>query len=294
MTKTFSMFDRVVDIELVRPSGKVEKILCPRTGRKPFIEVSGELRANTIQNGLLKITNYYPKTPLNFDSSDGVVYSWLRIRAGYASGLMTTLEGQSLMAYTDQPGPDGVSVITFFTGPMTVWNKVPITKGWPTGTSINSIVSDLCETLKKGTTLEINLKSYISNSVVVKAPGLSVTGTASNLTEKLKDAYGIYVYPAGTDMIVCDQYEGTSEEYTLKYVTSIKKTGAGYTIIAPWVPAIRQNDTVVIDAKFFTVENYGGIGANFTNKFTVISSVYTFATVGDTNTMTLLCVGKRA
>ena len=289
---TNKLFDKIIDIELVERGGTVITILCPREGMKPRITVSGNFYANTIQNGTLKITNFYPERPLNSGNQEGAVYDWLRITAGYADGVNTVMEGQSFLAYTESPGPDGVSCITFFTGPMDVWMTVPMNKNWEAGVSINEVLRDVCDTLMTRTKLIITPKSYIADSVKLEVPGLRASGTFSDLTQKLQSAYGLSMYPEGFNMILCDTYLGKTDTYTLEYVNSIRKTAAGYTIIAPWIPGLRQNDTLIVDSRFYTVENYGAIDVAFDTRFTVVNVAFEFSTTDDVNTMTVLCTGE--
>lgn len=288
------LFDRIIDIELTETSGRVLTIACPRKGRKPAIEVSGNFFANTVQNASLKMTNFYPDKPLNAGNEDGAVYSWIKIYAGYANGDTTVIEGQAFVSYTESPGPDGVTVITFFTGPLDPLKNVVLNANWKENTSINSVVDDICSKLSQGSSIKIERKSYVSDNVKVGEGGLSVSSNFAEIAAKLSKVYNLKVYAEGKYIIVCDAELGKTDEYTLNFVTSIKKSGAGYTIIAPWIPGIRQNDTVILDAKYYTVENYGGIAVKFGKRFTVITASFEFSTVGDKNTMTLLCVGERA
>lgn len=288
------LFDRVIDIELTEASGKVFTIPCPRKGRKPAIEISGTLYANTIQNAELRMTNFYPDKPLNAGNDEGAVYSWLRAYAGYANGDMTVIEGQTFVSYTENPGPDGVTVFTFFTGPMEMIKNTPINSNWKEGTSINSLVDEVCAELSKGSSIKLEKKSYVSDKVTVGEGGLKVSGTFIELSDKLDRVYGLRAYVEGKYLIVCDSLLGKTDEYHLEFVTSIKKSGAGYTIVAPWIPGVRQNDTVILDAKYYSVENYGGIAVKFGKRFTVVTASFEFSTVGEKNSMTLLCVGERA
>lgn len=288
------LFDRIIDIELLETSGRSFKIDCPRSGIKPEISISGELRANTVQNATLKITNFYTPRPLNVDSLAGAVYRWVIVKAGYAKNALTTIEGQNFLAYTESPGPDGVSVITFITGAFDEWVQTVINSNWTAGTSINSVMATVCSKLSEKTApYKIELKSYIPDSIAVSTGGLSASGSLTEFIDKVKVAYGLAIYMEGRNLSVCYADSGTGVVHKLDYVTSVRKNGAGYTIIAPWLPSLRQNDTLEIDAKYFAIENFGGVGANFKTQFKVLNISFAFSTVGDTNSMTVTCIGAR-
>jgi hypothetical protein len=69
----------------------------------------------------------------------------------------------------------------------------------------------------------------------------------------------------------------------------LNHTGYGFEIQAPWVPSIRPDDFVIIDARYFR-QTLGGAQVVPGELFKVVKVSFDFCTTDDTNMMTVTTV----
>jgi len=80
------LFDKIINVTLVKKDGESDYIRCPKVGRKPTINFRGKILPSPVLSDLeLRITNLDTgDTPLD-------AYKYLKIQAGYADSLNTTI-----------------------------------------------------------------------------------------------------------------------------------------------------------------------------------------------------------
>ena len=284
------LYDRVVNVKLIRADGGFIEIKTPKTGPKPSITVSGSFVANIIYDATLQMTNFYTPTDLLTKSGQSA-YKWVEITCGYKSSLMTPITGQILTAYQDKPSPDGVTTFTFFTGFIDDWTTKVITLDEKEGTTLNTVVDHICSQLSART--PIAKQSYVEDTIVLTAP-VQDQGTLADVCLHLGRAYGVCILPEGKALRVV--YSGVGEHklypvHELLYYSDVKKTATTLTVTAPFDPAIRPNDYVRIDPKYFS-SDLSGMYANYGNKFMLLNEHFTFGTTDGGNRMVLTLIGQ--
>ena len=100
----FSMFSFLSAPKL---SSSDFQVVCPKTGMKPDITVSGSFHAqNTANNITLTVTNMNANI-------DTMAYNWVEIEVGYySSGVHTSFVGQITNCYMAKPNPNGELVVS--------------------------------------------------------------------------------------------------------------------------------------------------------------------------------------
>ena len=295
---TINLFDKVVNLRFFRsdaPSaqtGTEASIVCPESGRKPTIRVSGEMVSqDVIQQVEVRVTNFVSDLPLN-------QYRSVEIEAGYRGSLSARMQGQVINSYQEKPGPDSVTVFQVTVGRFDDWVSKTLTSTYPGGTPLATVCSDVAS--KLGLTLQFYAPTDLRLPV-----GISHNGLAKELVVKLRRLFasydpkgnftGIEVRPDGANLIVFAAQNGTGVVHELGYVSQATRNAAGFDIQAPWVPSVRPGDTVKVDPKYFKQE-VGAPGTALnetvsTSLFQVIYVSFQFCTTDDENVMTLKTVG---
>lgn len=284
------LYDRVINVKLIRADGGFVEIKTPKTGPKPSITLSGSFTANIIYNATLQMTNFY--TPISLLTRDGQSsYKWVEVTCGYKNTLMTPITGQILTAFQDKPSPDGVTTFTFFTGFIDDWTTKSITLDEKEGTTLNAVVDHICSQLSSKT--PITRQSYVEDTVVLVAP-IKDQGTLADVCLHLGRAYGVCILPEGKALRVT--YSGVGEHklypiHELLYYTDVKKTAATLTVTAPFDPSIRPNDYIRINPKYLS-SDLSGMYVNYGNEFMVLNEFFTFGTTDGGNRMVLTTIGQ--
>ena len=290
MSFTYPLFGRLIDVKLTKDNGQYVDIRCPRTGVKPNITLSGQFAANIIYNAELKLTNLY--TPDLLSAGHGSTYTKVTVTAGYANYMMTPIEGQIWVAYQARPSPDGVTVFQFNTGWYDQWMSNTVTAHETKGTKITMVLARVCQSIKIGASTAF-VQSFIDGSFELKTD-FDFEGTVCDLCLKLAHDYGLTIIPDGNGLVV--KYSGVSYNSfapvrDITYFKDIKKDASGYTITAPFDPAVRPGTYVRVNTKYMS-SDLSAMYAKFGSLFYVIHESFEFSTVGDANQMTLLALAN--
>jgi hypothetical protein len=287
------LFDKIINVKLfaVGSNGIGESVTlgngqtailssyiqCPRVGRKPTINFRGKILPSPILSDLeLRITNLYTgDTPLD-------AYKYLKIEAGYAGALSSSVEGEVVNAYQETPGPDGVTVFVMLLGFFTNWSNVTTTLFFPDGVKINTVLSACASSLG------MTLKSFIPDSLVSQI-SYSFTGLVSRFISDLAAALGITVFPDGSVLKAFEKAGSTDKHHVMRYFINAPKHEAyGYNLSAPWNPDIRPGDILDIDTRFVR-QTFGGAQVGSQNTAFITQTVsFDFSTTDDTNSMTII------
>ena len=285
------LYDRVINVRLIRPDGGYTDINTPKIGPKPSITVSGSFTANIIYDATLQMVNFYTPTDLLTKSGQST-YKWIEITCGYRDSLMTPIIGQILTAYQDKPSPDGVTTFQFFTGYVEAWTAKIVTLNETAGTPLNTIIDHMCSQVSDSEAT-IEKDSYIEKSMTAVAP-VQDQGTLADVCLHLGRAYGICILPEGKALKVT--HSGVGEHtlavvHELLYYTDVKKTAATLTVTAPFDPAVRPNDYIKIDPKYMS-SDLGGMFTSFGSDFMILNESFTFGTTDGGNRMILTLIGQ--
>lgn len=288
------LFDKLIDVKMFGRTSKTQSIesvslVCPRSGIKPDIKISGSFTADILTNAELRMKNYY--SPVDLASGDGTAgFKWLQISAGYANSMVTSLEGQIWTGYQENPPPDGDTVFTFMTGWFAEWMATFISVNYPEGTSVNSILSSVCSEVTKqsGGKMSVTLSSSLDESFVTHSK-VAYNTSVSDFCISFGRSENLTIVPDGRTLRVNSKAfkpSGSGKIHTLDYMTDVKKTAAGLTITAPWVPAIRPGDLVGINSRYFS-SDISGMFVKLGTNLLVINEDFAFDTVGPNNRMVL-------
>jgi hypothetical protein len=290
MAFTYPLFDRLIDVKLAKDNGQSVDIKCPRTGVKPNITLSGQFAANIIYNAELKLTNLY--MPDLLSTGHGSTYTKVTATVGYADYMMTPITGQIWVAYQARPSPDGVTVFQFNTGWYDQWMSTTVSSHETKGTRLTDLLTRVCKSIKVGDKY-VWVQSFIDGSFETKT-SFDFDGTICDLCLKLGHDYGLTILPDGDGLVV--KYSGVGyNSYApvreITYFKDIKKDASGYTITAPFDPAVRPGTYIKVNTKYMSAD-LSAMYAKFGSLFYVIHESFEFSTVGDANQMTLLAIAN--
>lgn len=294
------LFDKIVNVSLFRSDGKVARIICPDTGRKPTIRLSGDMVSNDVISQVeLRITNFVTDVPLSeyTHKAGAPLGSGGRavIEAGYKGTLMLAFEGEIINGFQESPGPDGVAAFQMLVGYFTDWTTRTLNAWYEAGTPVSSVLSDVASKLG------MSLLYYADPSLVIPPPGMGINGLAKEAIAKLKKMFGQYrpdgdwsglsIRPDGATLIATSKDLGTGITYVLNYVSLVNHNAAGFNVQAPWVPSIRPGDSIQIDPMYFR-QDFGGALVSSGNTFRVLRVTFDFCTTDNTGMMTLVTVAE--
>ena len=296
MSSQIPLFDRVINFKLIKANGQYTEVICPKTGPKPTITLSGSYAGNIIYDATLKVMNLYTPSPLL--GIDGSTYKYIEITVGYQDQLLAPISGQIFTAYQEKPAPDSTVVFQFIVGWFDQWMTTPFnhyyTTGTPISTILNAAVAAANVNLHAGAS-KVSVHSYLQDSDVTSCPYDFSTSLADAMYY-LGRSEGIVVMPE-TKFTLAARYIGlkqspsTTPPIELLFYNDVKKNAAGYTITAPFDPRVRPGDFIRILPKYFS-SDFGGTLVKFGYTFYVLNVSFEFSTVGDTNRMILVTVAK--
>ena len=235
------LFDKIINLELVRKDGSVDFIRCPDTGMKPDISLKGKfITASQAQMIELRVTNFYPAVPLND-------YRVINITAGYRDSLQATISGSVWIAYQESPGPDGVTYFQLFLGDFTKWLNVIFSNYYQAGTPLVQVINDIASALGLGF-IGRNLQN-ITLSVPLTFPAGYVKDAVTFLNQAFPD---IVIRMDSRVLIAFEKNDNTGQSWQIDFFSSPPRREAyGWTFNAPWNPALRPGDQVTINPKYY-------------------------------------------
>lgn len=258
-------------------------VQCPKQGLKPTINVRGQVKPSPQLNSLeVRITN------LNTGDIPLDSYKYLRIEAGYATTLSSSIEGEVANVYQETPGPDGVTVFVMLLGYYAQWTNAVATNSFPTNTQLQSVL-DYC-----AGKLGLSLDYQVGRAITIQT-AMSFTGPVKDFVVQLASVFGLCIYPDGRFLKAYDPNKSSNKHHVIRYFTNApKKEAYGYNFTAPWNPDIRPGDVVDIDTRFMR-QSYGGAQAQaLGSSFVVQLLSFDFSTTDDTNSMTILATAAPA
>jgi len=285
------LFDKIINLEFIRKDGSADVIRCPDQGMKPDISLKGKfVTSSQAQMIELRITNFYPAVPLN-------EYKVINITAGYKDSLQTTISGSVWIAYQESPGPDGVTYFQLFLGDFTKWINTIFNNRYDTGTPIVQVLIDIASALGLG---------FIGRgieSITLQAPLTFPGGYIKDAVTFLNQAQpDIVIRMDSKTLIAFQKSDTTGQVWQIDFFSSPPRQEAyGWTFAAPWNPAIRPGDQIVINPKYYK-QTFVTFNATFIpdasqtgqdsglpkTPFTVLTLDFDFDTTGNANNMSLV------
>lgn len=279
------LFDKIVNVTLVQKDGVSRYIECPKFGQKPSINVQGAMNPAVVLSELdLRITNLLTgDTPLT-------AYKYIKIEAGYAGALKTTIEAEVNNAYQETPGPDGITIFKSFLGYWTNWSNVTMSQQWTTGTSVKSVL-EYC-----ASQLQLTLKTTLDSGLQIQAPsGWGHTGLIKDFLTDISKVLNVNIYPTGAFLIAYPGKGDTGVRHVLQYFSTPPRHEAyGYNLTSPWDPTIRPGDIITVDSRYMR-QTYGGSVVDATGTSFVVQTLsFDFSTNDETNSMIIMATEATA
>ncbi|MBP5792295.1 MAG: hypothetical protein J6W46_01450 [Spirochaetaceae bacterium] len=268
-----------------KPITPIKKIICPRHGRKPDIEINGTFTSRSfLQAFNITIKNLY----LDLQTEQ---YERVKVTAGY-EGNTIDIEGTILTMYQEAPGPDGKTVIQCQLGKLQDWLDATVDIYFEAGTSIMDVLAKIQTALK----VTNKIAGKKAGALVLKQP-MSHLGTARDAMDKLAQMFKeeklnvflrnntVYAECLGDGDIV--------EPKVLKYMSGPPQPNTGgsngtyyNTVTAPWMPDLNLFDKLTIPSRVY-MKNFGIVGTGSTQNIQVTSLQFYFGTTGSVNSMTV-------
>lgn len=290
-------FNRIIDITFLgatttrydgselRSTVPVKKIICPRHGRKPSIEINGTFKSRSFLDAFnITVKNLY----LDLQTEQ---YERINVTAGY-EGNTIDIEGTILTIYQEEPGPDGKTVIQCQAGNLQDWLDATVDLNYEAGTSITDILKKIQTALKVSNTIS----GKKAGALVLQEPFMHL-GTARDGMNKLMQVFKeqklcvflrnktVYAECLGDGDII--------EPKVLKYISAPPQPNTGgnngiyyTTVTAPWMPDLNLFDKLTIPSRVYK-KNFGIVGTGTTQNIQVTALSFHFGTTGNVNSMTV-------
>ena len=282
-------FNRIINLTLYKTAGvfgDLEQVVikCPAHGRKPSIEINGNIYPNdTLGPFNITVKNLY------IDLS-GAQYKKVKVQAGY-EGNLVTFEGTILTMYQDEPGPESKTIIQCQNGKMQNWLDATVQIDYEAGTSLQVVLKEIGAKLKtdgvhigmKAATLQLKTRFYFD-------------GTARGALARLKNYFAdddlITFIRDNTLCAICAPSNDFIKSHVLQYMSAPPQENPGdedgalyTTITAPWEPKLQIGDKLTIPSKVY-MRNFSTVGAGAkTQTIQVTALSFHFGTTGGTNSM---------
>lgn len=283
-------FNKIINIKFLTDAGIEEplaSIICPEKGRKPNIEIVGQLAPQDITKAInVKIKNLYMDSPSN-------KYQRIRIEAGYTNSKKFVLEGDILYMFQSSPGPESETVIQCLGVKYEPWLNKTINLSYDKGCTVWQVLKEISKTLgfksptvSSSITQIINVPFYFNGLVKDVVPEIkkAFSSVYKNLMITINDDR-ISAFLLGESVV--------ARTHKLNYLSSPPQIVGGgdnsvtVTVTAPWSPEIRPGDKVIVDTGFYTTSHSL---SNTQEQMTIQVNTldFHFSTVGSINQMTIM------
>lgn len=281
-------FNRIINLTLYLENGEEIRIHCPKHGRKPSIEITGNYTtANFLPAFNVTVKNLY------LEIKDQK-YTKLRVKAGYEEGNSDVFEGSILSLYQESPGPEGKTVIQCNMGQVQSWLDESVQMNYDAGTSLETMLSDLQKSLhatgvRTGQTDAKNLQ--LKERFEFDGPARAAIGKIQKVFEDDK----LHVFVRNNYLCaICAPGEDHVNAHKLEFLSAPPQSNVGgaegsyyTTVTAPWNPELRIGDLLEIPSKAY-IKNYGIVGGAGKKQMIQVTTLsFHFGTTGNTNSMTV-------
>ena len=252
-------WNKVIDLYFLDENYKEIAVLkCPRFGRKPNIEITGNMFSDhSIAGFNITIKNFY------LDNITSRAYA-MRVVAGYAESTCVAWTGNIVYIHPQSPAPEGSVVI-----------QCSITK------SVEWLTKSITLNLDKGYTLYMAL-NRVSKQLDFKSPVISPKAMQLTSKEALQfqgtcqnDIKGLAV-----NDIPCLSAPP-------QITAGVGDTMSSARIIAPWLPQLKVGDIVSFDSTCYQSTQYLKHFSQKKSKMRISNISFHFSTTGSANEMTV-------
>lgn len=280
-------WSRIINIKFLSASNNpqvINNIICPLTGRKPNIEIQGQISTDNILPSFnIKIKNLY------FENLSQQ-YGNIRVEAGYRNQVKVAFTGSIISIFPEEPSPEGTVVIQCIGGNMEHWLDEYININLPERFTLKEAITTL--------TQKLQLESPdIDISVVAKSSNvpLQIQAKATTIINELKRIFSDVEIIAYSNKISVwpKKAQPMKLPRELNYLSAPPQLIAGEDknalawITAPWDPNLRPGDLVKINQNVFSIKNTLAKPSD-TGTYVIQTIDFHFSTVGKINRMTIL------
>ena len=282
-------WNKVIDLYFLDENKTQLAVLkCPRFGRKPSIEVTGELYPTLSGNGFnVTVKNLYLDTIVRGAQK-------IRMVAGYAGSESLSLEGDIAYIHQASPAPEGSTVIQCMPTSTAEWITTPITLNLEKGYTLEAALKRISK--------QLNFRqSLISPNAILLTSNeaLQFQGTCQNALERLKQSFS-NVQLANMGDIIQAHITGDTAGKVIHDISFLsappeikagtQTTVSGATITAPWIPSLKPGDVIRFNTRFYqSVQLLRNFAADQTI-LEILQLNFHFATVKAINQMTIVGV----
>lgn len=280
-------WNRIIDLSLKAPSklnsagafrlgagydgGENFTIKTPRTGRKPNIEISGQLTAKDyVADFEVRITNLYLADKILSD------YHEIEVTAGYEGSMSAGLSGTILNIYNESPGPDKVTVIQCASASFNKWINATVNLELDENFKLSEAIDKITKALDFD-------EAFIDNEIqsMTSPTPLKINGSAKQAIVELEKLFPdtktilspnrISVYPKE------GKTNGKNHQLPL-LIQAPQFSGGVVNLIAPWRPEISPGDTVTFSTNYYSTQTIDS--SKIGNTAEVVAIDFNFSTNG--------------
>lgn len=282
--------NKIIDIDFITENGIVDKtaqIKTPAKGRKPSIEITGQLVPNDSSHLIsVIIKNLYMDLTRQ-------KYQRVKISAGYENGQKIALDGTIVYMYQASPGPESDVVIQLMPFVYKPWVETQVDLNFEAGYTLKNVLEEL--SLKIGYNMPDIQKGL---DATINAPFI-FSGAAKDAAAKIREHYsGIYpdltIQATDTKIKAYIFGQDTSrKKYRINYLKAPPQlvgggsSGVAATITAAWQPEIRPGDKVIVNTSFYSTTS---MLFNTQQEMTILVNTidFHFDTTGSANQMVIM------
>ncbi len=267
-------FNKLINLKFQTSTGQAFEINTPTKGMKPQIEISGNLTMEGYTHTFeVRITNFFS------DSIEGDITDII-VTAGYEGKMSAGIFGTVQNVYTENPGPDKVTIISCVSANYDAWINKTINIKLKEGYKL----SDAIEQVRTALGYEPSIID-LSISNKASAAALNHNGRCTEALQKIKNEFpGISIITDGKKLRVFPtEAKSTSMVvHDLPLLTQPPQfSGGTVSLVAPWEPMVKPGDYV----HFPTTFNKKSLGAIVFDTAMVNTIQFHFATNTDPNEM---------
>lgn len=278
-----TFFNKIINIDFLRDGKPVVSIVCPKLGRKPSIEITGQYTAHScLETMNIRVKNLYLETI-------GTDFPAVRVTAGY-EGATTEFEGQIFSMYQESPGPESSTVIQVTYGDLDKFLNKTISGSVKAGGSLSDALALI------QTALGTNESKIDPTAAKMKTETkLFLDGTAREALQNIKKAFPEACVSVSRNQIIAISLKEPPSGPAAADIpfmsapvqlTGGKDNAVSAVVTAPWNPRIRCNEIVSFPAKYYGGKS-GVKSADSRQKMVPSSVQFQFSTTGTANKMVL-------
>ena len=279
-------WNKIIDLYFLDENYKeIAALKCPRFGRKPNIEITGNMYSDhSIAGFNITIKNFY------LDNIINRAYA-MRVVAGYAASIHIAWVGNIVYIHPQSPAPEGAVVIQCSITKSVEWLTKPITLNLDKGYTLYMALSRISKQLEfKSPVISPKAMQLTSNEA------LQFQGTCQNAVERIKQSFSTAYINITGDIIQAYTDKDTKGmvihdipclSAPPQITAGVGDTMSSARIIAPWMPQLKVGDIVRFNSSYYQSTQYLKHFSQERLAIRVSNFDFHFSTVGNANQMTI-------